>query len=211
MARTNNEATNTEKMRQHQLMKRMSAKPSGVHEEMDLAVCSDVIGFEQTLALNASSKFAKIREILEANPTDKSLVSDVDRQLILKISFKNPVTLTFISFRADVPPKPNPDTAGDGGGGGDDDDISPPSIIRIYSNKEDMDFDEVDRLEPSQTFELSKEQLSGQRLVLRGSRFQRCSSIQIFVEDNHGDTEQTFLNRVSLIGRSADSYHSSYR
>eukprot|EP00920_Eleutheroschizon_duboscqi_P038462 GHVT01092194.1.p1 GENE.GHVT01092194.1~~GHVT01092194.1.p1 ORF type:complete len:159 (+),score=29.27 GHVT01092194.1:1866-2342(+) len=43
-------------------------------------------------------------------------------------------------------------------------------------------------------------ELNGKRIRLRGSKFQRCMSIQIFVDDNHGNCAHTYINRLILYG-----------
>ena len=91
MKGVSNEATNTDKMRQHQLTKTRVQGDGMRHEEMDLMVCTDLIDQSQTTALNSDSAHATILEVLKANPEDKALASDVDEQLLMKAVFKEKV------------------------------------------------------------------------------------------------------------------------
>eukprot|EP00434_Breviolum_minutum_P013427 symbB.v1.2.011834.t1/scaffold803.1/size162902/6 len=86
MKGVSSEATNTDKMRAHQ----MKVRPTdGLrHEDVDLMVCTDLIDQSQTSVLNGSVSHASVLEVLSANPDDKALASDADPQMLVKVVFK---------------------------------------------------------------------------------------------------------------------------
>eukprot|EP00435_Cladocopium_sp_Y103_P066454 s558_g28.t1 len=86
MKGVSSEATNTDKMRAHQ----MKVKPTdGLrHEDVDLMVCTDLIDQSQTSVLNGSVSHASVLEVLSANPEDKAMASDADPQMLVKVVFK---------------------------------------------------------------------------------------------------------------------------
>lgn len=217
MGSINNEAANTRKMREHQQKKLLQQSNVVTHEETDLMMCSSVINLGNSVALNTNENYASLIQVMMANPRNLSLVSDVDHQLLLKISFKDPVTLTAAGFRAEFPPtesaggktvegnsaniSSNNDTSLDPS------DYSGPKRIKCYPNLEELDFIDTESTTPAQEILLNPAQLSGERVALRGNRFSRCLSVQFFIEENQGDTVYTFLNRLCLWGRISPAYH----
>eukprot|EP00921_Rhytidocystis_pertsovi_P024263 GHVQ01038995.1.p1 GENE.GHVQ01038995.1~~GHVQ01038995.1.p1 ORF type:complete len:202 (+),score=38.19 GHVQ01038995.1:1745-2350(+) len=81
-----------------------------------------------------------------------------------------------------------------------------PRLVKLYSNNVQLDFSEAENTQPDQIIELSPELLDGRKIPLRGSKFQRCKSVQIFVEENIGDTLFTFINRIAVWGFETPSY-----
>merc|ERR550514_1929786 len=106
MAKVNSEGTNTDMMRAHQMKKKQSVPDPLKHVDVDLMVCTDLVDRKKTCALNASSENAGILEVLDANPEDRALVSDVDPQLILKVFFKEKVSITSVVVRFGKAPDP---------------------------------------------------------------------------------------------------------
>eukprot|EP00921_Rhytidocystis_pertsovi_P024266 GHVQ01038998.1.p1 GENE.GHVQ01038998.1~~GHVQ01038998.1.p1 ORF type:complete len:344 (+),score=63.56 GHVQ01038998.1:824-1855(+) len=340
MSKVNNEGNNTQKMRQHQAMKRMHRRASTSHEEVDLAMCTSLVDLPKCFGLNCDVAHSRIQDVLQANPHDLSLVSELDHQLILHVQFASPVNLAHLAIRADTldpsfpappssvapsPPSPTTkeqeepssvhptvddaasdtavhphkrlteeaesargggaETMGDGAGdeksaeksgedvtkgaegrgevggsgvseeeqgerlsgtGMDEDNgrdnrqdetipaptsvpphsIAPsqpvassssrppltedkhtgPRLVKLYSNNVQLDFSEAENTQPDQIIELSPELLDGRKIPLRGSKFQRCKSVQIFVEENIGDTLFTFINRIAVWGFETPSY-----
>ncbi|CAE8590987.1 unnamed protein product, partial [Polarella glacialis] len=134
MKGVNNESSNTDKMRAHQ----MKAKSSGDalrHEDVDLMVCTDLIDQSRTAVLNGLSSQATLLEVLAPNPEDKVLVSDVDPQLLMKIVFKERVNLTSVSLRFSKPPAEEEDQT-----------YAKPRLIKIFCNSEDLDFGDVEEM-----------------------------------------------------------------
>merc|ERR1719195_1778507 len=128
-----NEATNTDKMRQHQLTKSKVAQDGLRHEDVDLMVCTDLIDQSRTMALGRASEHATLLEVLSANPEDKALASDDDPQLLLKVFFKEKVNLSSIALRFNRSPEEK-----------DEKTYSKPRLVKLYVNMGDLDFVDID-------------------------------------------------------------------
>lgn len=178
-----NTAENTQFMRERALLRGHTQRTM---EETDLIMCTTTVDLRGSVAMNARTEYADLSAILLANPQDKALVSDVDEQLLLKLEFTDPVTITSIAFRAETCPEES---------------CSGPRIVKCYANHPDLDFDDTEALIPGQVIILTEDQLHGSKVCLKGSKFSRCHSAQFFVEKNQKDCERTFLNRLSLWGR----------
>eukprot|EP01054_Gregarina_sp_Poly1_P004672 Gregarina_sp_Poly_1__4671@NODE_2497_length_2057_cov_184_027136_g1586_i0_p2_GENE_NODE_2497_length_2057_cov_184_027136_g1586_i0NODE_2497_length_2057_cov_184_027136_g1586_i0_p2_ORF_typecomplete_len196_score23_07PITH/PF06201_13/7_4e28_NODE_2497_length_2057_cov_184_027136_g1586_i013421929 len=178
------EAANTRRMREHQLTKRQDN--SITHEEVDLGVVTTVIDYSTSALLNARPSSAGLLDVIQGGVDCKPLISDADEQIIMKISFKDPCTITAVIIRADEAPEVS-----------EGEEVSGPKSLKFYSNREDLDFSEVEDFPPAQTAELKKDE---GKVVLRGNKFQRVNSVQIFTVSNQNDTPLTYINQLSLRG-----------
>eukprot|EP01055_Gregarina_sp_Pseudo9_P005847 Gregarina_sp_Pseudo_9__5846@NODE_900_length_2076_cov_64_675012_g845_i0_p2_GENE_NODE_900_length_2076_cov_64_675012_g845_i0NODE_900_length_2076_cov_64_675012_g845_i0_p2_ORF_typecomplete_len195_score22_39PITH/PF06201_13/5_1e27_NODE_900_length_2076_cov_64_675012_g845_i04591043 len=179
----NREAANTRRMREHQMTKRQDNTIT--HEEVDLGTVTTVVDYATSMMLNARPDSGDVQDVTQ--DSGKALVSDTDEQLIIKIVFKDPCTVTGVWVRADSPPD-KPELK---------DQLSGPKVLNFYSNREDLDFSEVEDIPPAQSAELE----SGKsRVVLRGNKFQRVNSIQIFAVSNQNNTPFTYINQLALKG-----------
>jgi len=204
MKGVSNEATNTDKMRQHQLTKTRVQGDGMRHEEMDLMVCTDLIDQSQTTALNSDSAHATILEVLKANPEDKALASDVDHQLLMKVCFKEKVNLSAISLRFNSPPPNNEE---------ENEIYAKPRLIKVFTNMDDLDFCDVESAEArAQVVLEGGEDETEVKISCLGHKFQRLGSVQILVEEvADTDATRTFVNRLSIMGHQAQSYHAEYK
>lgn len=154
--------------------------------------------------LNSNRKLAGLKDILEANPNDKRMVSDVDQQLLIKIVFKAVTNVTHLAFRTAKTKANGADsTEQDGADDGNNEEIeeySGPSIIKCFANQTDLDFGEAESLLPAQEINVELSQLEGDKISMKGSKFQRCHSLQLFIADNQDDTPLTCLTRVIVLG-----------
>jgi len=176
-------------------------KSTAIHVEIDLASTPDAICTRNSVALNARPGLSPLIDILRATSETSCVASDVDHQLILKIVFKDLFTVTQISIRGDSPPP------ADGGSSDGEVEASIPRLIKCFANIQDLDFSEAETTNPHQTIELTNQQArTGAKIPLRGSKFQRCASIQIFIEENQENLPCTFVNRLSLWGYISPSY-----
>uniref|UniRef100_A0A0N4ZP02 Thioredoxin-like protein 1 n=1 Tax=Parastrongyloides trichosuri TaxID=131310 RepID=A0A0N4ZP02_PARTI len=110
------------------------------------------------------------------------LKSDCDEQLIMNIPFNVPVKLHSIYFKSSGP--------------------NAPKNVKIFSNvPHTLDFDKASASEGVQSFELNPEKLvEGEVVNLRFVKFQNVQNIQIFIEDNHGQTDVTVIQDLKLYG-----------
>eukprot|EP00919_Chromeraceae_sp_WS-2016_P080669 GHVR01190666.1.p1 GENE.GHVR01190666.1~~GHVR01190666.1.p1 ORF type:complete len:193 (+),score=41.66 GHVR01190666.1:22-600(+) len=132
-----------------------------------------------------------------SNSNIKILSSHDDPQLLLKISFRSPVKLSGIRFIYYNSSSNNDDDNGTLG--------CAPRNVKLFTNKMSMGFSDAESDSCLQQFELTEQILQEQQIVpLRLVKFQNISSIQAFIEDNHGG-EVTMISRVELFGTPSDS------
>jgi len=202
MKNTNTESSNTDKMRQHQLTKAKIVHDGLRHEDLDLMQCTDVIDQSRTTVLNSSSDHASVMDVLKANPDDKALASDVDPQLLVKVFFKEKVNLVALNLRFNRAPN-----AGD-----DDESYSKPRLVKFYANMDNLDFDDVSSATPSGQLIVEGAEEDEARFNCSGHKFQRLESLQVFIEEGYdAEATRSFINRLSLIGHKAQSYHAEYK
>eukprot|EP00339_Tiarina_fusa_P018809 CAMPEP_0117003944 /NCGR_PEP_ID=MMETSP0472-20121206/5096_1 /TAXON_ID=693140 ORGANISM="Tiarina fusus, Strain LIS" /NCGR_SAMPLE_ID=MMETSP0472 /ASSEMBLY_ACC=CAM_ASM_000603 /LENGTH=189 /DNA_ID=CAMNT_0004704763 /DNA_START=97 /DNA_END=667 /DNA_ORIENTATION=- len=113
--------------------------------------------------------------------------SDADEQLILHIAFQEFVrvkSIKFVAFNNGVDPESNPTT------------------VKIYINRENLGFEDIDDVDPTQTFNLTPEDLreSSEPLATKFVKFQRVKSLTIYIEENNGG-EFTALGSLRMMGR----------
>ena len=132
---------------------------------------------------------------------------------MIKLAFRDPVSLTHILFRATKgPSEEEVKKAFEDDDDEDDEDHTPsgPRLVKLFANKPELDFTDAEDMKASQQIVLTPKHLKGQRLLLKALRFQRCTSIQIYIVDNQAESEFTYLNRLGLIGRISKAYHTDY-
>eukprot|EP00439_Symbiodinium_sp_Y106_P042216 s195_g5.t1 len=191
------EAENTDKMRAHALKARTV---DGLrHEDVDLMVCTDLIDQTQTCVLNHNTSLAGVLEVLQANPEDKALSSDADPQMIIKVVFKEKVNISSVTIRFPAPPKSD-----------DDETYAKPRLLKFFCNQEDLDFSDIEEI-PATAEKVVEEDATEAKMTCIGHKFQRLSSIQILVEEAMDpEATRSFVNRISLVGHKAQSYHAEY-
>lgn len=114
--------------------------------------------------------------------------SDTDEQLIIHIAFNTFVkvhSIKFIEYNNGTEPE------------------SSPTTIKLFVNRCNLGFEDVDDVEPTQIIELTNEDLrenSSDAILLKFLKFQRVSSITFFIEDNDGG-EVSALGGLKIFGR----------
>ncbi|KAJ2518250.1 hypothetical protein H4217_003449 [Coemansia sp. RSA 1939] len=116
---------------------------------------------------------------------DSVLESDVDEQMIIHVSFRQPIKLHSIMLKAPL------DKA--------------PKNIRLFANNTTIGFDDVDGIEATQSIEMSESMYKNGGVVnLRYVRFQNICSLSIFVEDNLDGDDVTAISQLAFIGTAVD-------
>jgi len=175
MEGVNTEASNTEKMRAHQMSKVKANVDPTRHEDVDLMMCTDLIDEKRTNVLNASSERASILEVLAANPDDKALVSDVDPQMLIKVFFKEKVNISAVSLRFSAPPKDMDDS---------DETYAKPRVLQLFPNMGDMDFGDIESgaMQPASSKEVAGDTETEVRIPCVGHKYQRLESLEVFID-----------------------------
>ena len=182
----NNEQTNTQKMLEHN-QARQKAKSGGSLQRSLVDVCENNIDMKESIILNCRNYSNDLLKTF-------CVTSDADPQLIVKIKFIEKCDISNISFS----PSDQPNS----------DDVSPPRMVKIFTNQPDMDFNDIESMSASLSVELPLDNENDKpfSVSLQGSKFTRLSSIQIFIEDNFG-TDFTTLGKIKINGFLAPSYH----
>jgi len=113
--------------------------------------------------------------------------SDADEQLIIHIEFQEFVkmhSIKLIEFNSGIDPEQRP------------------TIVKIFVNRVNIGFEDVDDFDPTTVLELAADDLSesSDPIPLKYVLFQRVKSITLFVEDNAGG-EISALGGMKILGR----------
>lgn len=113
--------------------------------------------------------------------------SDADEQLIIHISFQDFVkvkSIKFVAFNNGEDPECNPTT------------------VKLYVNRNNLGFEDIDDVEPTQVVELTAEDLreSSEPVMTKFVKFQRVKTLTMFIEDNSGG-DVSALGSIKLMGR----------
>lgn len=124
----------------------------------------------------------------DAGPKGRSyLESDTDPELLISMRFNEAVKIKHISFFAVISPEQAPKT------------------VKLYANRDNMDFGDVASAEPTQVLQLRPEDTKGERVELKYVKFQNVRSLVIFIEDNQGGDETTRIDSLDLFGLKVNS------
>ncbi|GME34128.1 hypothetical protein GTA08_BOTSDO11095 [Neofusicoccum parvum] len=109
---------------------------------------------------------------------DPELASDADEQLLMFVPFTGQVRLHAILLRS---------SATD----------SAPKTLKVFLNRDDLDFSTASDLQPTQTLELSQTN-DVQELPVKRALFNTTRSLALFFEDNFGDGDED-VTRISYL------------
>ncbi|KAL3128103.1 putative thioredoxin [Cryptosporidium hominis] len=193
----NNEASNTRAMQLHTLNKLASEKRNG-NEAVEISLESN-INLNESFMLNCKGELGKAISILEESK--EIIYSDVDEQMIIKISFIEPVSITKFGIQAlDI------ENESEEFGIHDKTELdlkncSKPRLAKLYVNSPLADFGEIEDLTPSFTKVFAEQELRESLVfTLPGSKFHRLKHLTIFIEENQDLKEKTYLNKIKLLG-----------
>ncbi|KAL2073353.1 hypothetical protein VTL71DRAFT_10677 [Oculimacula yallundae] len=111
---------------------------------------------------------------------DPELESDADEQLLIHIPFTGQIKLHSILIRT------SPSS-------------SAPQTLKVFINRDDIDFSSASDLSPTQEFKLSQTS-EVQDIQVKRALFGKIQSLTLFVEDNYGEDE----SRISYLGFKGD-------
>jgi len=150
---------------------------------------SDKIDKSGCYARNESSQYPMTN--LFIGDTRIGCKSDADEQLIIHVSFMEFVkvhSIKFTEFNRGAEPENNP------------------TVVKIFVNRCNLGFEDVDDVDPTQEFELGAEDLreSSDPCLLKFVKFQRVKSITLFIEDNAGG-DVSALGGLKFLGKTVST------
>ncbi|KAI9658819.1 MAG: hypothetical protein M1831_003845 [Alyxoria varia] len=162
---------------------------------LDLLNVDSSIGDAKTLFLGSSpSSLDKGKGKESTAPKKKDWVeSDTDEQLMLFVPFMSIVKIHSLQLTS-LPPKDS----------GDEVPMRPKTIKLYTNNAHNLGFEEADDITPTQEVVLDPgawgEEDGTAKVDLRFVKFQKCSSVVIFVVNGDGDGDKVRLDRIRFIG-----------
>ncbi|KAL1211643.1 PITH domain-containing protein [Cardamine amara subsp. amara] len=147
----------------------------------------DFIDWSGVECLNQSSSHSLPNALKQGYREDEglNLESDADEQLLIYIPFNQVIKLHSFAIKG-------PEEEG-------------PKTVKFFSNKEHMCFSNVNDFPPSDTAELTEENLKGKPVVLKYVKFQNVRSLTIFIEDNQSGSEVTKVQKIALYGSTVET------
>mmetsp|Transcript_5922 Transcript_5922/g.11002 ORF Transcript_5922/g.11002 Transcript_5922/m.11002 type:complete len:195 (+) Transcript_5922:73-657(+) len=162
-----------------------AAAPEGEKDDGKMMDLSSKIDNSECYARNQAPGFPMTN--LFIGDSRLGCKSDADEQLILHISFQEFVKIKSIKFVAF--------------NNGEDPEVNP-TAVKLFVNRNNLGFEDIDDVEPTQTFDLTAENLreSSDPIMTKFVKFQRVKTLTIFIEDNNGG-EVSALGAIKLMGR----------
>jgi len=167
--------------------------PAGPADDGKMVDLSDFIDKSGCYARNEASGYPMSN--LFIGDSRLGCRSDADEQLILHIAFQEFVkikTIKFVSFNDGRDPECNPTT------------------VKVYVNRENLGFEDIEDVDPTQVFDLTDEDLreSSDAIPTKFVKFQRVKTLTLFVEDNNGG-DVSALGMLRLTGRTVGTTNMS--
>ncbi|THU48037.1 hypothetical protein C4D60_Mb09t22000 [Musa balbisiana] len=83
--------------------------------------------------------------------------------------------------------------------------MSGPKTVKLFANKEHMGFSNVNDYPPSDSIDLSLDNLKGMPVTVKYVKFQNIHSLTIFIEDNQGGSDVTKVQKIAFLGTTVDT------
>ncbi|XP_020579664.1 PITH domain-containing protein At3g04780 [Phalaenopsis equestris] len=113
------------------------------------------------------------------------LESDADEQLLIYIPFTQVVKLHSVVIKG-------PEEEG-------------PRTLKLFANKENMGFSNVNDYPPSDSLILSQDDLKAKPISVKYVKFQNVRSLTIFIEDNQAGNDISKIQKIALYGTTVDT------
>jgi hypothetical protein len=120
---------------------------------------------------------------LDPNPT---IFSDADEEIMVIAKFISPVHIRKLCII--------------GGGGDENTESSHPREVRLYVNRDGIDFTEVHETRPAQVFNLPINRDGSVELITSVTSFTGVNSLAFFFPSNHGESEVTAIQYIGMQG-----------
>ena len=126
--------------------------------------------------------------------------ASVDPQLLIKLSFREPVKLR--GFRLlSTSTSSSTASASVTTEGADGHSESAPKTLKLFVNAPNLSFADADSLTPTEVITLTAADVSGEREVrVKFVKYQHVTSLSLLVEDNLDDADVTAIHQLQFIG-----------
>ncbi|KAL2212306.1 DUF1000-domain-containing protein [Sarocladium strictum] len=163
-----------------------------ITEEVEIRNCELLNADEDAGPVKVLFDSAKPSALGEGAGSKKDWVqSGADDQLLLFIPFQSTIKLHTLQITS-IPPTD------------DEDAPSRPSEIHLYTNRpQNMDFSEADDTDPTQVISLTAKDWNEEgtaNIPLRFVKFQKTTTLIVYVQKGDGEAETVRLDRIKLIG-----------
>ncbi|XP_039141090.1 PITH domain-containing protein At3g04780 [Dioscorea cayenensis subsp. rotundata] len=147
----------------------------------------DFVDWSGVECLNQSSSHSLVNAMKQGYRDDDGLhlESDSDEQLLIYVPFTQVIKLHSILING-------PEDEG-------------PRNLKLFANKENMGFSDVNEYPPSDSIVLSPENLKGKPVIVKYVKFQSVRSLTIFVENNQGGNDISKVHKIILYGTTVDT------
>ncbi|XP_022937687.1 PITH domain-containing protein At3g04780-like [Cucurbita pepo subsp. pepo] len=162
-----------------------AASATAIHRnQVDL---SDFINWSGIECLNQNFSHTFTNALSQTCRDNDSLLleSDADEQILMYIPFNQVIKLHSLVIKG-------PEEEG-------------PRTVKLFSNKENMGFGNVNDYPPSDTIVLSPDNLTGKPEVVKYVKFQNVRSLTIFIEDNQSGADTTKVQKIALYGTTVET------
>jgi hypothetical protein len=137
--------------------------------------------FIEEKSCTALNEIDKWQNALLGNQPGMFRSDEDDPELILHIAFNQIVKIHSIAIEA-------PEENG-------------PKTVKLFINRQTIDFNDAKSSEAVQTLEFDKKQLSdGSPVELRFVKFQSVQSLSLFFANNQSDSDQTIIKSINFFG-----------
>lgn len=162
-----------------------AAEPQRPPDDGKMASLSEKIDKSQCYARNEASAYPYTNLLI--GDSRLGCKSDADEQLIIHVAFNEFVkvhSIKLTEFNRGIDPE------------------LLPTKVMLFVNRNNMGFEDVEDVDPTQTLELTAADLKedAEPILLKFVKFQRVRSITLFIEDNAGG-DVTALGGLKFIGK----------
>mmetsp|Transcript_29275 Transcript_29275/g.50083 ORF Transcript_29275/g.50083 Transcript_29275/m.50083 type:complete len:172 (-) Transcript_29275:259-774(-) len=141
----------------------------------------DTIDATRSAVLNAANPDALSLVLQGAAEGANVLRSDCDEQLLFTVAFKQPIRLHSVAIMGPA--------------------ASAPKSVKLFANKPDFGFDDVEDAPATQEFTLGAAEAAGRAVLPHFVKFQSVTSLTLFVLDNQSDGDVSCVSRLSFVGQ----------
>jgi hypothetical protein len=163
-----------------------AAAPPPAEDTNKLVALSDKIDKSQSYARNEAPNYPWTNLLI--GDSRLACRTDADEQLILHVAFRDTIRVQSIKLTAFSSGQSDPGES--------------PTVVKLFVNRVNLGFEDVDDVDPTQVLNLTAADLAedADPIKLQYVRFQRVKSITLYIEEN-GGADVTSIGSLRFMGR----------